>query len=182
MGLKFCISNKHTVDANDPQSEHQDLRSSEENALDDINQMRGRGKSRKNPSKRESQLLFEEKPPQTWGKPASPESHGHLAFWVSINISNPVQSWSTKQKGGMIPLWSPHTGAFQMARAVKNLPANVGDIRDTGSIPGWGRSPGGGYGNPLQGSCLENPMDRGAWRATVHRVSKTQTQLKQLIR
>ena len=48
---------------------------------------------------------------------------------------------------------------------VKNPPANSGDIRDVGSIPGLGRSPGGGYGNPLQYSCLENPMDRGAWQA-----------------
>ena len=48
---------------------------------------------------------------------------------------------------------------------VKNPPANAGDL---GSIPGSGRSPGGGHGNPLQHSCLENPMDRGAWRATVH--------------
>ena len=46
---------------------------------------------------------------------------------------------------------------------VKNLPANAGDIRDVGSIPGLGRSPGGGHGNPLQYSCLENPMDRGVW-------------------
>ena len=50
---------------------------------------------------------------------------------------------------------------------VKNLPANAGDIRDAGSIPGSGRSPGGGHGNPLQYSCLENPMNRGAWWATV---------------
>ena len=49
--------------------------------------------------------------------------------------------------------------------------------RDTGSIPGLGRSPGRGHGNPLQYSCLENPMDRGAWRATVHRVAKSQTRL-----
>ena len=49
---------------------------------------------------------------------------------------------------------------------VKNLPANAGDIRDVGSIPGWGRSPGGGQGTPLQYSCLENPMDRGAWLAS----------------
>ena len=49
---------------------------------------------------------------------------------------------------------------------------------DTGSIPGWGRSPGGGHGNPLQYSCLENPVDRGAWWATVHGVIKSQTQLK----
>ena len=54
---------------------------------------------------------------------------------------------------------------------VKNLPANVGDIRDTGLILGLGRSPGGGLGNPLQYSCLENPMDRGVWQATVHRVT-----------
>ena len=48
---------------------------------------------------------------------------------------------------------------------VKDPPANAGDVRDIGSIPGLGRSPGGGHGNPLQNSCLENPMDRGAWRA-----------------
>ena len=56
---------------------------------------------------------------------------------------------------------------------VKNLPANAGDLRDVGSIPGSGRSPGEVHGNPLQRSCLENPMDRGAWWATVHRVTKT---------
>ena len=55
---------------------------------------------------------------------------------------------------------------------VKNLPANARDARDSGLIPGSGRSPGGGHGNPLQYSCLENPMDRGAWRATVHGVAK----------
>ena len=57
---------------------------------------------------------------------------------------------------------------------VKNSPANAGDIREKGSIPGWGRSPGGGHGNPLQNSCLENPMDRGAWQAAVHGVAKSQ--------
>ena len=55
---------------------------------------------------------------------------------------------------------------------VKNLSANAGDIGDPGSIPGSGGSPGGGHGNPLQYSCLKNPMDRGAWWATVHRVAK----------
>ena len=58
---------------------------------------------------------------------------------------------------------------------VKNLSANAGDIRDVGSIPGLGRSPGGGHGNPLQYSCLENPTDRGAWQATVHRVTELDT-------
>ena len=59
---------------------------------------------------------------------------------------------------------------------VKNVPANAGDIRDVGSIPGLGRSPGEGHDNPLQYSCLANPMDRGAWWATVHRVAQSQTQ------
>ena len=56
----------------------------------------------------------------------------------------------------------------QVVLVVKNLPANAGEIRDLGSIPGSGRTPGEGNGNPLQCSCLENPRDRGAWRATVH--------------
>ena len=63
---------------------------------------------------------------------------------------------------------------------VKNPPASAGDITDTSSIPGSGKRPGGGHGNPLQYSCLENPMDKGAWRATVHGVTKNQTGLKQL--
>ena len=63
---------------------------------------------------------------------------------------------------------------------VKNLPANARDLRAAGSIPKSGRSPGGQHGNPLQYSCLENPMDRGAWQATVHSVTKSQTQLKWL--
>ena len=54
-----------------------------------------------------------------------------------------------------------------VALVVKNRPANTGDIRDAGSVPGWGRSSGEGNGNPLQYSCLENPMDRGTWPATV---------------
>ena len=61
---------------------------------------------------------------------------------------------------------------------VKNPPANAGDIRDGGLIHGSGRSPGGGHGNPLQYWCLENPMDGGAWGATVHRVTKSRTRLK----
>ena len=63
---------------------------------------------------------------------------------------------------------------------VKKPSANAGDIREVGSIPGSGRSLGGGHGNPLQHPCLKYPMDRGAWRATVHRVAKSQTQLKRL--
>ena len=65
-----------------------------------------------------------------------------------------------------------HFWASQVALVVKNPPASAGKVRDSGSILGSGRSPGGGHGNPLQCSCLENPMDRGAWQATVHRVAK----------
>ena len=56
---------------------------------------------------------------------------------------------------------------------VKNLPANARDVRNMGSIPGSGRSPGGGHGNPLQYFYLENPMDRGAWQDAVHRVTES---------
>ena len=65
--------------------------------------------------------------------------------------------------------------ASQMELLVKNLPTNAGDLRDASLIPGSGRSPGGGHGNPLHYSCLENPMDRGAWWGTVHAVAKSDT-------
>ena len=65
--------------------------------------------------------------------------------------------------------------ASQVVLMVKNSPASAGDVRDTGSIPGSGRFPGGGHGKPLQYSCLENPMDRGAWWAMVHGVAQSQT-------
>ena len=68
--------------------------------------------------------------------------------------------------------------ASQVGLVVKNSPANAGDIGDEGSIPGSGRSPGGGNGNPLQYSYLGNPMDRGGWQATAHRVTQSQTRLK----
>ena len=74
-----------------------------------------------------------------------------------------------------------HTHSNTMALVVKNPPANAG-IRDAGSRPGKGRSPGGGNDNPLQYSCLENSMDWGAWWATVHGVTKSQTWLKPLSR
>ena len=68
--------------------------------------------------------------------------------------------------------------ASLVVQVVKNPPANAKDIRDAGLIPGLGRFPGGWHGNPLQYSCLENPMDRGAKQATVHDVAKSWTQLK----
>ena len=69
---------------------------------------------------------------------------------------------------------------FPDGPVVNNLPASAGDAEDVSSIPGSGRSPAEGNGNPLQYSCLENPMDRGTWWATVHGVTKSQTRLKQL--
>ena len=72
------------------------------------------------------------------------------------------------------------SNVFPSGSVVKNLPAMQETTGDTGSIPELGRSPGEGKSNPLQNSCLENPMDRGAWQATVHGVAKSQTQWKQL--
>ena len=69
-----------------------------------------------------------------------------------------------------------------MVLVVKNSPLNAGDIRDSGSNPVLGRAPDRGHGNPLQCSCLENPVDRRAWWATVRRVTKCQTQLNNLAR
>ena len=70
-----------------------------------------------------------------------------------------------------------YTWASHVVLVVKNLPANVGDVRDMGSILGWGGFSEGGHGNPLQYSCLENAMDRGAWQVTVHRVAQSWTRL-----
>ena len=66
-------------------------------------------------------------------------------------------------------------GASQVAQVIKNLLANAEDVRDAGSVPGSGKPPGEGNGNPLQYSCLENPMGRGAWWATVHGVAESDT-------
>ena len=66
----------------------------------------------------------------------------------------------------------PYFRASRGALVVKNLPSNVGDVREVGSVPGSGRSPGGGNGNPLQYSCLENSMDRGAWWAMVRKFTR----------
>ena len=80
----------------------------------------------------------------------------------------------------IVTLCSFNLRASQVVLEVKNPTANAGDIRDVGSIPGSGRSLVGGHVNRLQNSCLENTKDRGDWQATVHRVTKDRTQLKQL--
>ena len=70
--------------------------------------------------------------------------------------------------------------AFQVALVAKNPLVKAGDIKEAGLIPEWGRTPGGGHGNPLQYPCLENPMDRGAWQAITQQVTNSWTWLKQL--
>ena len=86
-----------------------------------------------------------------------------LSCWPLFNRTSHILSW-----------------ASQVMLVVKNLPASAGDVRDMGSVPGLGRFPGGGHGNPLQYSGLENSMNRGAWWATVHRAAKRQTWLERL--
>ena len=86
-----------------------------------------------------------------------------FSAWIHFFFSKLLTSW-----------------ASQAALMVKNPPANAGDIGDVGSIPGSARSPGGGHGNLLQYSYLENPVDRAAWPATVQRIAKSQTRLKWL--
>ena len=80
-----------------------------------------------------------------------------------------------KSSFGFMSFW-----ASLIARLVKNVPANAGDTRDVGSIPGLGRPPGVGNGTPLQYCCLGNPMDREAWWAAVYVVAQSRTQLKRL--
>ena len=100
-----------------------------------------------------------------------------------------VLAWRTPgtgEPGGLPSMGSHRVGhdwsdlAAAAAAVVKNLPANAGNAVEAGSVPGLGRSSGGRNGNPLQYSCLENPRDRGAWWATVHRVMKSWTWLKWL--
>ena len=94
--------------------------------------------------------------------------------WTAAYQAPPSMGFSKQEYWSGMPLPSPNriyratykeVWASQVVLMVKNLPANAGDVRDVGSIPGSGRSPGGGHGNPLQYSCLENPMDRGTWQA-----------------
>ena len=91
-------------------------------------------------------------------------------FGVAVTQSEPA--WyngnSSEALRMLAILSSTESEGSQVALVVKNLPANAGDIRDVGLIPWLGRSPGGGHGNPLQHSCLKNPMDRGSWWAKVH--------------
>ena len=117
-------------------------------------------------------------------------------MWLSMHKHlSGVQNWKTcffghsysweKYRKNLIPAPELHCHkdqdrASQVVLVVKNLPTNAGDVRDVGSVPGSGRFPWGGNDNPLQYSSLGNPVDRGAWQATVHRVAKSWTWLKWL--
>ena len=97
----------------------------------------------------------------------------------SLHIEDTV---STLFRVLLLPNWQLkiQLSDFLCGSVVNNTPANAGDVRHVGSIPGLGRSSGGGHGDPLQYSCLGNPTDRGAWWASVHRAAKIWTWLKQL--
>ena len=119
--------------------------------------------------------------------------------WQTTSLSTPVSlpgefhgqgslvgysPWGRKELDTTERLTHTHTHtcifrAVQVALVVKNWPISAGDIREAGSISGSGRSPGGGHGNALQYSCLEDPMDRGAWRVTVHGIAKESDTTKQ---
>ena len=108
-----------------------------------------------------------------------------LRFWLlSLSVSSCISislHIRADLSGLQIPRqsnWSNAAPDSKVDLVIKNLLANPGDTADTDSLPGSGRSPGGGHGNPLQCSCLENPMDRGAWRAVVHGVAQSRTRLK----
>ena len=109
---------------------------------------------------------------QSWTRLSNCAQHSTRAFsWGIVFHSGKkvILCWASRCNGN----W-----ASQVALVVKNPPASAGDTRDAGSVPGSRRSPGEENGNPLQYYCLENPMDREAWRATVHGVTQSQIWLK----
>ena len=111
-------------------------------------------------------------PPNTWIEPRSPALQVD-SLVGSLGLGKPFLEQRQLSQ-------NPGDSRLQADVVVKNPLSNTGDIRDLDSVPGSGRSPGGGHGNPLQYSCLEKPTDRGAWWAAVLGVTQSQTRLKQL--
>ena len=114
-----------------------------------------------------------------WENPLEEElaTHSSILAWKTPWTEEPNRlqgTGSQKVRQDLV------TEQQKQQQVVKNLPASIGDARGMDSVPGLGRSPGAGHGNPLQYSCLENPTDRGAWLAIVHWVPKSQTWLKWL--
>ena len=95
-----------------------------------------------------------------------------------IRIKRLLRKWSVSLDPRLQPECLRSLKGFPGGASGKEPAYQCSRVRDSGSTPGLGRSPGGGHGNPLQYFCLENPMDRGAWQATVHRVAKSRTRLK----
>ena len=127
--------------------------------------------------KMEAEVAHNESPEElskTWLSRLHPRPIRTLCRRTPDGQQKPAQPWLERNSS------TENYWASQGALVVKNPPANAGDTRDVGSIPRLGRSLGGGHGNPLQYSCLENPTDRKAWQATVHGVTKSQTRLKRL--
>ena len=129
-------------------------------------------------------LLREEASPSALSPSPTPASEAPISEHTSLSVqSRPCSESSARLPralgfpGQAGPLVFALLRASQVVLVVKNLPAKAGDSRDAGSIPRLGRSPGGGNGNPLQYSCLEDSMDREAWWATVQGVAKSQTRL-----
>ena len=102
---------------------------------------------------------------------SSPRYKYKYFSWLVVSLQTLFYEYS---KQSFIHMYV-YIRTFQVVLVVKNLSANAGDVRDAGSVPGLGRSPGEGHGNTLQYSCLENDMDRGAWWATVYGVAKSWT-------
>ena len=115
-------------------------------------------------------------------RPLSLATGGCLLAVSSDGLSSVRDLWGAPGVPLCVPISSAYKdiGASQLALVVKNLPANAGDVGDAGSIPGSGRSPGEGHGNPFQYSCLKKPLASGARQATDHWVVKSRTRLKQL--
>ena len=117
-------------------------------------------------------------PPALAGRFFTPEPPGEPECSLpSLCFSHSKTAPDTCLLVSVFPVYVDYQG-FPGGTRGEEPPASAGDVRDLGSIPGWGRSPGGGHGHPLQYSCLENPVHRGAWQATGCAVSKSRTQLQ----
>ena len=113
--------------------------------------------------------------PQCLGVPESRGTHLFIWSYRAGQLNTELFGYIDRIRDGL-----GEGQGFLVVLVVKNSPASAENIRDMGSIPGWKRSPVGGHDNPLQYSCLENPMDRGPWWATVYRVAKSRTWLKRV--
>ena len=131
--------------------------------------------------KRERPTLTQDTPLSIWGRSQDVPYEQQGQGFCRGSRSPGSAWWIPSGMVGRVPLLNHlGTGEAWLVLVVKNPPVNAGDVRGVCLIAGLGRSPGGGNGNPLQYSCLENPKDRGTWWATVHGVARSWTRLKRL--